>query len=181
MVRCIGCIVILRAPWSGVGETLLQAIAQYPPTMYLVPNMLTAVSAMFFYSCIPAVLILQIRAIFATEKRIRNILTALGVLAALVMECFFVTWLVVCIYWDFSDGTFRPDGWFWVHNTYWIYFQVFYWRQLQHFPVQPRSHNSRPPKVGEKYGGIRTTSNHLCHVYSIVHSSSYLPSLWQHY
>src|SRR5271170_94342 len=65
-VRCITSLICLCAPYNGIGERLLEATAQYPPSTYA-PTIVGGVAALLLHDCILALLILQVRAMFAAE------------------------------------------------------------------------------------------------------------------
>lgn len=123
-IRAISAIIILCSPIHGIGEALLDAVAQYSPSIYYV-GVISILAVTFFYNCILAVLILQVRGIFAAERRIQTVLTAIGVLAALVMDSFLGTWaaanVVMQLYGDYNF----IESCFWTYVTFRIYFSAF--------------------------------------------------------
>lgn len=123
-IRAISAIIILCSPIGGIGEQLFDAVAQYPPSIFYL-CVISILAATVFYNCILAVLILQVRAIFAAERRIQTVLTAIGVLAALVMDSFLGTWaaanVVMQLYGDYNF----IHSCSWTYVTFRIYFSVF--------------------------------------------------------
>jgi len=115
-------IVILCAPYNGLGEIFLGARAQYSPTMWAA-NILQTIIAVPIYATIMISLILQVRVVFAAEPKTRTIFTIFGALAVLVQTGFNMYWLVLNCECDLNvDCQGLP---LWVYNTLRIFFCSF--------------------------------------------------------
>ena len=126
-VRCITSIITFSAPYQGIGQNILEAMAQYPCSTYAI-IFIADVTAVLLYGCILVLLILQVRAMFAAERRTRIALTTIGIIAAIVLQSFVVAWLVVNEYnrchpsYPYIRGI---QNWIWVYYTFRIYFVCF--------------------------------------------------------
>jgi len=127
ILRCITSLICLCAPYNGLGEILLEATIQYPPSTYT-PKIVGSIAALLLHDCILALLILQVRAMFAVERQTRTVLTIVGIIAGIVLQGFMVAWLIHTSLWVFyrsSNARGSIQHWWWVYYTFRIYFVSF--------------------------------------------------------
>jgi hypothetical protein len=126
VLRSVTVIINLCRPIQGIGEYFLGAMAQYPYSTFTV-IIIGDVSAIILHGCILALLILQVRAIFAAERRIQTALTTIGIIAAIVLQSFIVAWGIFGEYNRFHPSNYQRalQNWMWVYYTFRIYFVCF--------------------------------------------------------
>jgi len=125
--RCITSIIVLCSPSQGIGQATLGANVQYSCSTYT-PHIIGGVLAVFLHGCVLVLLILQVRAIFAAERRVRTVLTTVGIIAAIVLQGFMAAWLVGNVFErchpSYPYGR-RLRNWLWLYSGFRIYFISF--------------------------------------------------------
>jgi len=79
----------------GIGENWLGALAQYPPNVYIVPNVFACVLRIILFATIMSSLILQVRVVFSAEPRTQALITILLILLALTIEAFWSAFQII--------------------------------------------------------------------------------------